>query len=335
MKILFCSLGFCEGATRIAQLLPEHDVVRSSAECIVDHLPTTDVIIPTMSAISADVIGRGRFGLVQQFGVGLEGVDVEAATSAGVWVARVPATGTGNAESVAEHAVLLMLSLSRRVGAARQALEEGRWGQPTGTALLGKTACLVGLGDVGMALARRLQSFGMRLIAVRRDPQRWVNQDLGIDRVFGSSELIAAVSQADYIVLCLKYDRSLRHLVDDRLLASVKPGAFLINVARGGLVDPNALRHSLEKGHLGGAGLDVFWEEPVDPSHPLFSFPNVIATPHVAGLTDASYSGIAAVVVDNVKRHAQGLAPRHAVNAPPRPRRSPVASGNNLVGWFS
>jgi phosphoglycerate dehydrogenase-like enzyme len=252
---------------------------------------------------------------VQQFGVGLDGVDLEAATAAGVWVARVPSAGTGNAESVAEHALLLMLALSRRLPQAQVALAAGVVGDPPGIALWRKTACIVGLGDIGSALAGRLRACGMRLIAVRRRPEQSGVAALGVERVFGPDGLHEALGQADYVVLCVNYDAASHHLIDRAAFRSMKRGAFVVNVARGGLVDSEALLEALESGQVAGAGLDVFWSEPPDPAHRIFAH-NVIATPHVAGVTDASYDGIARAVAANIDRYANGEAPLYAVNAP-------------------
>ena len=282
---------------------------------MLESLDGADVVVPYVSRIDRAIINGGRFGLVQQFGVGLDGVDLAAATSAGVWVARVPSAGTGNAESVAEHALLLMLALSRRLPQSRAALAAGTVGEPAGLALWRKTACIVGLGDIGSALAHRLHALGMRLIAVRRRPQAGGAPDLGVERVFGPGELHAAIAMADYVLLCVNHDQATRNLIDAAALQVMKRGAFVINVARGGLIDPDALLSALRSGHVAGAGLDVFWQEPPDPRHPLFE-ENVIATPHIAGVTDASYVGIAQVVADNVERYARGEAPRFAVNAP-------------------
>lgn len=276
---------------------------------------SVDVIVPYVSRIDSQIVRAGSFGLVQQFGVGLDGVDVEAATNAGVWVARVPSAGTGNAESVAEHALLLMLALSRRLPQAQAALGAGVVGDPSGIALWHKTACIVGLGDIGSALAGRLRACGMRLIAVRRRPEQSGVAALGVERVFGPDGLYEALAQADYVVLCVNYDAASHHLIDRAALDAMKPGAFLINVARGGLIDPEALFAALESGKLAGAGLDVFWTEPPDPKHRIFTH-NVIATPHVAGVTDASYDGIACAVATNIERYASGEAPLFAVNAP-------------------
>jgi phosphoglycerate dehydrogenase-like enzyme len=282
-------------------------------ECL-DGTPV-DVVVPYVSRIDAQIVRAGSFGLVQQFGVGLDGVDVDAATDAGVWVARVPSAGTGNAESVAEHALLLMLALSRRLPQAQAALTAGVVGDPAGMALWRKTACIVGLGDIGSALAGRLRACGMRLIAVRRRPEQSGVAALGVERVFGPDGLHEALAQADYVVLCVNYDAASHHLIDRAALGAMKPGAFLINVARGGLIDPDALLAALESERLAGAGLDVFWTEPPDPKHRIFAH-NVIATPHVAGVTDASYDGIAHAVAVNIERYASGEAPLFAVNAP-------------------
>jgi phosphoglycerate dehydrogenase-like enzyme len=316
LRILFCGEGFTESRRRLAPLVPGHEITTCPAGRTADCLAGVDVIVPYVSTIDAKIIHAGTFGLVQQFGVGLDGVDVDAATDAGVWVARVPSRGTGNAESAAEHALLLMLALSRRLPQAQAALAAGIVGDPAGIALWGKTACIVGLGDIGSALAGRLRACGMRLIAVRRRPQQSGVAALGVERVYGPDGLHEALGQADYVVLCVNYDAASHHLIDRRAFAAMKPGAFVVNVARGGLVDPDALLEALESRKVAGAGLDVFWTEPPDPAHRIFTH-NVIATPHVAGVTDASYDGIARAVATNLLRYANGEAPMFAVNAPP------------------
>jgi phosphoglycerate dehydrogenase-like enzyme len=155
MRILFCSECFPTAADRLSTVLPNDEVLRCSIDDVPIHLDEVDVLVPTMARIGSEILKLGSFGLIQQWGVGLEGVDVEAATKAGVWVRS---RGTGNAESVAEHAVLMMLNLSRHISQARQSFEAQRWGQPEGQALFGKTAVIVGLGDIGTALAVRLRA---------------------------------------------------------------------------------------------------------------------------------------------------------------------------------
>jgi len=319
MRILFCSEGFPTAADRLSTILPNDQVLRCSIDDVPIHLDRADVLVPAMARIGSEILKLGSFGLIQQWGVGLEGVDVEAATKEGVWVARVPSRGTGNAESVAEHAVLMMLNLSRNISQARQSFEAQRWGQPEGQALFGKTAVIVGLGDIGTALAVRLRALGMRLLAIRGRPEVGAPAELGICEVRGRFDLHQLLSEADFVIVCAKYDASTHHLIDEAAIAAMKRGVFFINVARGGLVDHEALLRALEGGRIAGAGLDVFWNEPVDPNHPLFR-QNVLATPHIAGVTDVSYNGIAGAVAENIRRYAQRERPLHAVNDPPNPR---------------
>ncbi len=241
------------------------------------------------------------------------------ATTAGVWVARVPSAQTGNAESVAEHAILLMLALSRKGAKMAESIQHRVVGEPAGAALAEKTACIIGLGGVGGALGLRLQAFGMRLVGVR------VRTILGAPRgvamrVFSPEKLHEALGQADYVIVCTTMDAKNHDLIDGAALGAMKQGSFLINVARGGLVDLKALQGALAAGHLAGAGLDVVADEPVDPDHPLFKH-NVIVTPHVAGVTDLSYAGIAKEVAANLQRYARGEEPSNAVNSPQKPRR--------------
>ena len=325
VKILFCAEGYSEARRRLAALLPDDAIVSCAPDAVAAALGGVDIVVPYVARIDETLVRSGDFGLVQQFGVGLETVDVEAATKAGVLVARVPSRGVGNAESVAEHAVLLMLALSRRWPAGSRFAEGTPMGEPSGAALLGKTACIIGLGDIGSALAVRLRPFGMRLIAVRRRPDELGAPELGVERVYGPDELRDAVARADYVALCVNYDARSYHLIDERALAAFQPGSYLINVARGALIDHDALARALASKRLAGAGLDVFDPEPPDLAHPLFK-ENVIATPHVAGVTDASYDGIAHVVADNIERYRRGETPLYAVNAPERVRRRIVRS---------
>ncbi len=326
MKILFCEPGYSHSREQLAPLIPGWKIATCRKDDIRAHLAGVDVVVPYLAAIDRSLIAAGSFGLIQQFGVGLETVDIKAATAAGVWVARVPSAGSGNAESVAEHAVFLMLALSRRFPQAERALRKGTVGEPAGLALKGKSVCIVGLGHAGSALARLLNGFGMRIIGVRAHPEQ--GGPNGIDvRLFSAADLRSAVAAADYVVVCVKLDAETRNLIDSATFAAMKPGAFLINVARGGLVDPQALQAALESGALAGAGLDVFWEEPVDLEHPIFRS-NVIATPHIAGVTDESYSGIARAVAQNLYRFAKGEVPHYIVNAPPLVRWQPTAAAH-------
>ena len=218
-----------------------------------DHLDGVDVVCPWGSPVDATTLKAGTFGLVQQFGVGLEKVDVAAATELGVYVARIPGDAGGNADSVAEVAVLHMLALTRRLNELTEALRERRWEtRPLGNSLLGQTVLIVGLGAIGDALAARLPGFGVRLTGVRADPER--GGPPGVGEVAGPDGLPRLLGQADVVVCCAMLDEGTARMFgrgDE--LAAMKPGALFINVARGGLVDEAALLAALEAGQVGGA----------------------------------------------------------------------------------
>ena len=317
MKILFCGVSFPEARSRLAALLPDDEILAFPPERLGAHVGKADVIVPLVARVSEEFIRKGTFGLIQQYGVGLESVDIEAATRNGVRVARIPSEESGNAASVAEHAILLMLMLSRKwneIARNRQAGTRVPWGSPVGQALAGKTVCVVGLGGVGREVVRRLGCFNVRIITADDHSRRTV-PGVEIARACSLKELPKALAGADYVMLCINYTPDRFHMISDREIAAMKKGVFIINVARGGLLDPDALLSALRTGQVGGAGLDVYWEEPIEMNHPLFS-ENVIATPHIAGVTDLSYEGIARAFAENMRRYAAGETPLYLANAP-------------------
>lgn len=324
MKILFGRESFSAGLPwqGLAPLLPELEIITCARHNITSYIEDADIIVPFGAKIDHSVIERCRFGLIHQFGVGLDTIDIDAATRAGVWVARLPAATTGNADSVAEIAIMYMLMLSRKLPQLRAAWEEGRWAQPPGIALVGKTACVLGLGDTGIAVARRLHAFGMKLIGVRRDVTQGTPDGIPFQQLFGSDRLLESLREADYVITCVNHTPETYHLINAETFRAMKPGSFFINIARGGLVDHDALLAALESGHVAGAGLDVFWQEPAALDHPLFQ-QNVVATPHVAGITDAFYYGGADIFAENIQRYLRGEQPHYAVNQVTHPRYSP------------
>ncbi len=313
LKVLICNTSYRKIEEQLAAMLPRTQVVSCEPASVSQSLDGVDVVIPSFARLDSAVITRGSFGLIQQLGVGVDSVDIKAATLAGVWVANVPSGGSGNAESVAELAIVQMITLARRLDEARANVSKGVFFKPTGMSLLNKCVCLVGLGGIGKALAERLRPFGVHLIAVRQHPEHGAPQSLGIEKVYGAHQLHEALSQADFVVLALPENDSNRKLIDSAALSSMKRGSYLINVARGGIVDMDALVAALHNNHLGGAGLDAFEEEPMDPKHPIFQ-ENVVATPHIGGNTDESVRGILAAVVENIKRYAAGQPPKNALN---------------------
>ena len=310
MKILFAAHEDAWGGFlgMIKQELPQYEF-EASGRFGFDTLKGYDVLIPTMSAVRHEhLVEADRLKLIQQCGSGLEGVDIPAARSLNIRVANVPTDISGNADSVAELGIYLMIGLSRNVRQMALSLANRQMGIPQGRALSGKTVGIMGLGGIGRALIKRLKPFDVRLIGMkRRDPEK-AKEELGLDWTGTPADMELFLKKSDYVVLCLPLTSGSRHIIGRQAFMSMKPDAFLINLSRGGLVDRNALEDALASKRIAGAGLDVFWEEPVDPEDPIFRH-NVLATPHIGGSTDESMKGIIKAVVENIKRQENGQEP--------------------------
>jgi phosphoglycerate dehydrogenase-like enzyme len=287
-----------------------------------DEAPSTklDVIIAFGKVDSKEIEAQTKLGLLQMASAGYEGVDVNAATKAGVWVGSAPTTRTGNGESVAEVAVLLMLAASRRLneelavthGRAQSRSDKGEENR----ALYGKTACIVGLGGIGDLLIERLRGFGMILTGVDDHPEHAPN---GV-RAYGRDELKTAAADADYLVLAVPATKENENMIDRTVLAGMKKNAVLVNVARGTLVDEPALLAAVKSGHLFGAGLDVVKDEPVSEENPLLMEPRIFVTPHIAGSTDLMLDGTVKYLGEVLARYRDGLRSEGIVNEPMDPR---------------
>jgi len=315
MRVMFC--GDCFPAARhlLKERLPveQHDeILTCKGADLRTAVGGADVVIPMMTILDEELLNAGRVRLVQQWGSGLEGVDLEAARARDIWVANVP-SARSNADSVAEHVFLLMLALLRRLPSAFSNVRQEVLGAPLGRTLAGRTVCLYGLGFTAHALARRLRAFDVRLIGITRRPDAARAVEFGLDRCFSSEERDAALTQTDILVVCVRLAHQTRGLIDAAALAALPAGAYLVNAARGAIVDYKGLYDALVSGRLGGAGLDVGWIEPIPSDDPLLALPNVIATPHVAGVTDRSYNGIADVVACNIERLRCGVPPLNRV----------------------
>ena len=279
-----------------------------------------DVVVPLWAELDAETIHAGRFGLIQQFGAGVENIDVAAATSAGVWVANMPGL---NAVDVAEHAVLLLLALLRRLPESPSGFDPGHWGDPPGEALAGSTVCIVGLGAVGSQLARRLEPFEVRLIGVRRDVRRGAPATPEIE-IVGADRIHEALTAADAVILAASQEPGRPPLIDRAALAAMRPGTRLVNVARGALIDEAALLEALDQGRLAGAALDVFTHEPYPANAPLAHHPKVIATAHNAALTTSYFRRAARALGKALAAQLDGRRPPNALNAPTQPRPTRV-----------
>ena len=303
MKILFAAPENAWGGFlgMVRSELPEHDF-EATGGFEIGSLEGVDVLIPTMSVVTRELmIGSDRLRLIQQCGSGLEGVDLNAAREQKIWVANVPTDISGNADSVAELGIYMMIGLSRDIGGMTRSLAGRKMGEPQGKALRGRTVGLVGLGGIGRALVKRLKAFDVKLIGVKRGHPEEAKKALGLDWVGGPEDLHQLLGKSDFVILCLPVTPETTHIIDRSAFSVMKRTAFLINLSRGGLVDRKALGTALESKMIAGAGLDVFWEEPPDPDDPIFNH-NVLATPHIAGSTDVSMQGIVKAVAGNIRR---------------------------------
>lgn len=314
MKIVLCGHTFPAARQALAALLPDEDMVPVDAADLPQAVQTADVLVPLMARLDAALIAATSARLIQQWGAGLDGVDLAAATSRGIPVCNVPSDATLNAESTAEHALLLMLGVARRLQSCPRIFQEGSWGIPRGEALFGGVALIVGFGRIGKALARRLRAMGMRVDAIRRVPEPGEAERHGLRRLGTPDDLVRLAADADFVVCTAAADHAGRDLIHAGVLRAMKPTAILVNVSRGALVNETDLLAALADGTIAGAGLDVFRQEPVPADHPLLGRENVLATPHIGGVTRQSYEGIAAIVSDNIRRIRVGEPLRYCVN---------------------
>ncbi|MBA0124998.1 phosphoglycerate dehydrogenase [Haloechinothrix sp. YIM 98757] len=267
------------------------------------------LVVRSATQVDAEVLSAGKkLTVVGRAGVGLDNVEVPAATERGVLVVNAP---TSNIVSAAEHAVALLLSVVRRVPAADQSLRGGEWKRSsyTGVELNGKTVGVVGLGKIGQLFAQRVAAFGTTLIAY--DPYATAARaaQLGVELV----SLDELLQRSDIISIHLPKTPETAGLIDADALAKVKQGAIVINAARGGLVDEQALADAVKEGRVGGAGVDVFVTEPTTES-PLFGLPNVVVTPHLGASTSEAQDRAGTDVAHSVRLALRGDFVPDAVN---------------------
>ncbi|KAG8660833.1 hypothetical protein MANES_02G199700v8 [Manihot esculenta] len=301
-RVLFCGPHFPASHIYTKEYVQKYPFIQ------VDDVPLSDVpdviekydicVSKTMRLDSNCISRATQMKLIMQFGVGLDGIDIDAATRCGIKVARIPGHNTGNAASCAEMAIYFILGLLRKQNEMQLSVKQKKLGVPVGQTLLGKTVYILGFGNIGIELAKRLRPFGVKIIATKRSwnshlqvsnqpsglpIQNGFNDDL-VDGKGSHGDIYEFASNADIVVCCLSMNK--------------ETGALLINIARGGLLDYEAVLQHLKSGHLGGLGIDVAWTEPFDPDDPILKFDNVLITPHVAGVTEHSYRSMAKVVGD-------------------------------------
>jgi phosphoglycerate dehydrogenase-like enzyme len=215
---------------------------------------------------------------------------------------------------------MAVLNLCRKTCETRSLVETvSGWGAPIGRALYGKTAGIIGFGGIGKALAKRLRAFQMKVIAVQRHPDQEGAKKMGLEWIGNEHDLPKLLGQTDFLFLCLPLNKSSLHLLNEETMAMLPQGAYILNAARGSIIEKNALIKALRNGRIGGAALDVYWKEPPPSNDAITRCPNVLLTPHIAGVTDHSYQGIAHRVATNILRVFKGRLPVNCANPEVKP----------------
>ncbi|MFJ6658180.1 phosphoglycerate dehydrogenase [Streptomyces sp. NPDC091377] len=265
-------------------------------------------VVAGTDPFSAEVIeAASGLRILSRCGVGYDNIDVEAATRNGVAVTVTPGT---NRVSVAEHVLALMLNCARRIPQNLTAVRGGGWAQESGRELHGTTLGVVGLGSIGKTVARAALALGMRVVA--HDP--WLDEDFLKETGVEARPLDGVLAAADFLTLHLSLDETTRHLIDAAALRRMKPDAYLINTARGGIVDEDALADAVEAGRLAGAALDVTEREPLPADSRLRALDNVQVTAHIGAATVEARARSGAMAARQVIDRLAGRTPEHIVN---------------------
>ena len=317
MKIKKASPGL-DQRNRLGSILGEGFVVEDfdAARPLVEQVGDADVLLVRDLPITREVIdAASKVRLIQRPGDHLPRViDLAHARSKGIPVSRFPSKAQGSpARDVAEHAFYLLLALAKQQWLARASVKARKAGLPKTMSVHGKTLGLVGLGNTGEALARLAVPFGLRVVAVKRSADDALARELGLTWLGTMDRLPELLAESDFVSLHLPQTPETVDFIGRDELSRMKSGAFLINISRAPMVNRAALAEALQSGHLGGAGLDVWWQEPADPADPLLALRNVLLTPHIAADTTESETRLAELTAENVRRIARGEAPRYVV----------------------
>jgi len=278
-------------------------------------LKTADgIIIRSGTELTSELLeGQQRLKVIVRAGVGVDNINLPTATREGIVVMNTPA---GNTTSTAEHTVTMMMALSRNVAAADASMKAGKWDRNKfkGTQLAGKTLAVVGLGRIGLSVAKR--AIGLEMKVVGYDPflsaERAAEQ--GIELIRDVDEI---VTRCDYITVHTPLDDGTRGLINAERIAKMRKGVRIINCARGGIVDETALADALKSGHVAGAAIDVFVEEPPPADAPLLKAPNLVLTPHLGASTEEAQEAVSVEAAEIIAGFLIRSEVRHAVNLIP------------------
>ena len=327
MKILITE-ALAERGVELLEQEFDVDVVLglSPAELLEKIGPYDGLIIRSATKVTAEVIDRAQnLKAIGRAGIGVDNIDIEAATKRGILVANAPESNT---VAAGEHTLGLMLAAARHIPAADNTLRAGEWRRSAykGVEVAGKTLGLVGLGHVGSIVARG--ALGMRMRVLAYDP--YVSEErMRAMNVARAESVDEVLEQSDFISLHVPRTPETMGMINESALERMKSSAYLINVARGGIVDETDLYNALKEGSIAGAALDVFGEEPTTDS-PLFALPNVVVTPHLGASTVEAQDRAGVIAAEQVASALRAEVPMNAINAP-----VPVGEGAEFVAYFS
>jgi D-3-phosphoglycerate dehydrogenase len=315
MKIVLTPVALCQAENPVVAALRERGyevvqhpgVIPPTPEELRRYLDGAVGMIAGMEPVGAEVIdGATALRAISRFGVGYDNIDVPAATRRGIVVTYIP---DAMVDAVADLTLGLMLALARRIPELDRGMKAGEWLRYPAVDVTRKTLGIVGTGRIGLAVAERARGFRMTLLGYDPVPNARFVEELGGDYV----PLEELLERADFVTLHLPLTPATERLMSAPQLGRMKPSAFLINAARGGLVDEEAIQAALTTGQIAGFATDVYRKEP-PPPHPLWSLPNVVATPHVASYTDGAIARMARAALGNLLTVLDGGRPEQVVN---------------------
>lgn len=269
------------------------------------------IVVRSRTKVTRDVIGAAdKLKIVARAGVGVDNVDVEAATERGIMVINAPES---TSITVAEHTMGLILSLARKISVADKSVKDGKWDKSKfmGMELAGKTLGIIGMGRIGSQVASRSKAFDMDILVY--DP--YITEDAALKLGVSVVDLDKLLRNADIITIHVPLTPETKHLIAQPQLGMMKDTAFIVNCARGGIINEDDLYKALTEGKIGGAGMDVFETEPPQDS-PLLTLDNLVATPHIGASTREAQRDAALIVANEIKKVFNGNSPKNVINMP-------------------
>ncbi len=312
MKVLVADEIHESGKELLRDVADVEEAVKLSLDQLLKKVSDADaLVVRSATKVTKEVIAAGkRLKVIGRAGVGVDNIDVDAATARGIVVVNAP---EATSITVAEHAMGLMLGMARKIPFAHQSMKSGKWekGKFMGAELRDKVLGVVGLGRIGREVVKRARAFGMKILGFDPYISDKLAKEMGVELV----PFEKLLSTSDFITLHVPFSEQTKNLIGKKALSQMKKTAVVINCARGGIVDEAALYEALKSGAIGGAALDVFEKEPPEGS-PLIGLENVILTPHLGASTEEAQNYASAIVCEEVLKVLRNIPPKNVVNMP-------------------